>query len=161
MQPQVHPLAEIFELNTRLVRSCLEGVDDETARARLCARTNNLAFIALHLADARFYLAGYLGAVVDNPFAERFGNVRNIDEAGELPTVEELLDAWERVSAILRQCLANLSENDLAAESKQKFPLADATVLGGLTFLMQHDAYHVGQLAFLRKHFLGQAMSYD
>ena len=42
-----------------------------------------------------------------------------------------------------------------------RFSIADATLLGGIAFLTQHDSYHIGQLALLRKHWGLGAMSYD
>lgn len=42
-----------------------------------------------------------------------------------------------------------------------QFPIADATLFGGVAFLTQHDTYHIGQLALLRKHWGLGAMSYD
>jgi len=44
--------------------------------------------------------------------------------------------------------------------STTRFPVADPTRLGTLAFLAQHDTYHIGQLALLRR-FVGlKAMSY-
>ena len=39
-------------------------------------------------------------------------------------------------------------------------PGVDRTRLGALTFLVQHDSYHIGQLALLRKPAGLPAMSY-
>jgi uncharacterized damage-inducible protein DinB len=40
-------------------------------------------------------------------------------------------------------------------------PVADPSVLGALTFLLQHESYHVGQLAMLKKHLTGKPMKYS
>ncbi len=49
---------------------------------------------------------------------------------------------------------------ELGRESPQKFPVSDTSVLGGIAFLLTHEAFHIGQLAYLRK-FLGLGpMSY-
>jgi hypothetical protein len=39
-------------------------------------------------------------------------------------------------------------------------PISDPTALSLLTFFVQHDSYHVGQLALLRKHAGLPAMQY-
>jgi uncharacterized damage-inducible protein DinB len=50
---------------------------------------------------------------------------------------------------------------DLDAPLTTQFPgAADQTVLSALTFLVQHDSYHVGQLALLRKYVGLPAMRY-
>ena len=41
------------------------------------------------------------------------------------------------------------------------FPLANGTLLGTLTFLVQHDSYHLGQLSLLRKYCGLPAMRYQ
>jgi uncharacterized damage-inducible protein DinB len=42
----------------------------------------------------------------------------------------------------------------------QALPGADGTVLGALAFLAQHESYHVGQVALLRRQLGLPAMSY-
>jgi hypothetical protein len=46
------------------------------------------------------------------------------------------------------------------APSSVKFPLADGTVLGTLTFLVQYDSCHRGQLSLLPKYCGLPAMRY-
>ena len=46
------------------------------------------------------------------------------------------------------------------AEISQRFPIADPTLRGALDFLLHHEAYHIGQMAFLRRCFGLPAMSY-
>ena len=53
---------------------------------------------------------------------------------------------------LLRDRLAALTPADLDAPSDARFPLFNGTRLGTLTFLVQHDSYHVGQLSLLRKY---------
>ena len=54
-----------------------------------------------------------------------------------------------------------MTEERLAAEPPFKFPVADRTYVGAVTFLAQHEFYHVGQLALLRKGMRLGPMSYD
>ena len=51
MDPRLAPLADLLNLNTRLLRNCLDGVDDAAARHRPAAGTNHLAFLTAHLVD--------------------------------------------------------------------------------------------------------------
>ena len=48
----------------------------------------------------------------------------------------------------------------LNEKSKDKFPIDDESVLGGISFLVGHEAYHIGQLSILRKFFGLEAMKY-
>ena len=161
MHPSVKPLHEILTLNTRLFSSCLDGLDAEQAAARLGGSTNNVVFIAAHLLDARCYLARYLGLEITYPFEEEWRRVKSVEDLTDPPELAAILAAWKRVSDALAERFGSLTEADLEAESEQKFPVADGTVLGGATFLLQHDSYHLGQLGLLRKHWTSESMSYE
>ncbi len=160
MIPLVAPHHAVLRLNTRLFLNCLEGVDDAAAARRPGPETNGMGFLALHLLDARAHLAGLVGAEADHPFAAMLEGVRGIDDLERLPPLDEVRAAWERVSAAAADRLAALREEDVLRPSPQRYPVEDATVLGAVAFLLQHDSYHVGQLALLRKHFGLGAMRY-
>lgn len=160
MHPTLVPVAASFRLHTRLFHNCIDGVDDEAARRRISERSNSLAFIALHLVSARHLAARMVGAEARDPFAALLQDARGIDNVVEIPPLNEIRDAWDQVSAALEARLHALTPEELAAPPAQPFPVDDPTLAGAICFLVTHDAYHVGQMALLRK-FLGlQAMSY-
>jgi len=68
--------------------------------------------------------------------------------------------AWSAVSAELDVTVLGAGSGDLDAPVDARFPGVDRTRLGALTFLVQHDSYHIGQLALLRKPAGLSAMSY-
>ena len=154
MHPTIVPIASAFRLHTRLFHNCLEGVDDEAARRRPSDRTNHMAFIALHLVDARHLAARTIGAEARNPFTALLQDARGIDNVVAIPPLTEIRDAWDQVSAALEARLHALTPEELAAPPAQPFPGDDPTLAGAMAFLVTHDAYHVGQMALLRK-FLG------
>jgi uncharacterized damage-inducible protein DinB len=160
MNPALEPLAALVDLNTALFRNCLAGVDDDQALARPSKGTNNIAFIAAHLVDARAWMARYIGLDEPKPYGGSLDYGSSIDELARLPTLAETMAAWSGVSERLRARLQQLGGSDLAAPSSQRFPAVPETVLGGLAFLVQHESYHVGQLALLRKYVGLPAMSY-
>ena len=108
MDPRLVPLADILGLNTRLLRHCLDGVDDATARQRLTPDTNHLAFLTAHLADARYFLASTLGVPLENPLAAQLEYGKTLDEVGDLPPLSELVAVWDRVSAHLASQIPGL-----------------------------------------------------
>jgi uncharacterized damage-inducible protein DinB len=154
MDPLLVPIASALRLHTRLFHNCLEGIDDEQARRRLNERTNSMAFIALHMVDARHLAARTMGAEARNPFASLLQDARGIDNVVSIPPLTEIRDAWDQVSAALEARLQALTSEELASPPPQPFPGDDPTLAGAIAFLATHDAYHVGQLALLRK-FLG------
>ena len=149
-----------FELNTRLFLNALEGVSDDEAVRRPNDRINSMSFIAAHLVDVRHYTLAYLGASSHNPLATLLRDVGSIDDVRALPDIEKLRSYWREVSRELESCIAGIGDETLMSASSQSFPIDDATVLGGIQFLLHHEAYHIGQLALLRKHHGHAAMSY-
>ena len=61
MEPQVRPLAALYNLNTDLLLNCLEGLSDQEAQRRLEAGGNSITFLAEHLTDSRHFLVARLG----------------------------------------------------------------------------------------------------
>ena len=152
MDSRIAPLAEILRLNTTLFRNCLDGLSDEQAAARPSGATNNAAFVAAHLTNARYYLLKTLGVEETDPLASYLDGRKSLDALEKLPPLSEIQAAWTKAAHLLRDRLAALTPADLDAPSSAKFPLADGTLLATLTFLVQHDSYHVGQLSLLRKY---------
>jgi len=154
MDPRIAPLTEILRLNTVLFRNCLDGVTDEQAAMRPTPSTNSAAFVACHVTEARFFLLKMLGGDERSPLAAYLENARGIDDIKRLPPLAELLQAWTLASHGLRERLARLTASELDASivSPVPLPVTNPTALGLLTFFVQHDSYHIGQLAFLRKH---------
>ena len=159
MDPRIAPLAGIIEINTKLFRNCLADLTEEQSRARPSDVTNHAAFIAAHLVESRYYILKGLGAPLPCPLAPYLGEWRGIDAITEWPSLAETQAAWEAGSQALAARLANITAAELDAPSPTKMPVHEQTVLGVLTFLVQHDAYHVGQLSLLRKYAGLPAMS--
>lgn len=159
MNTRLSALIEILELNTRLFLNALDGVDDEKARARP-AGGNNMAFIACHLLDARCYLAGMIGIEYEMPYASLLDGARSVDDLEDYPPLDGVRDAWRVVSGLLSERMADMKDSELARTPSQRFPVSDRTLLGGIAFLLQHDSFHVGQLAQLRSQLGLGPMSY-
>src|SRR5262245_38772782 len=151
MDPRIAAIADILRLNTKLFRNCLDGFTDAQARVRPSATMNSAAFVAAHVAYARYLMLRVLGAERPNPLASYLAGSRSIDQMEKLPSLAESQKAWADAAHALRDRLDAISAAELDAVAKSPFPGPEQSVLGLLTFLAQHDSYHVGQLAMLRK----------
>ena len=58
---------------------------------------------------------------------------------------------WRSATDELVRRLGSLSGASLAAPSPPWLRTNDGTLLGALAFAAMHEAYHVGQMGFLRK----------
>jgi uncharacterized damage-inducible protein DinB len=160
MDPRVAPLASILDLNTDLLLNCLDGLDDDEARRRLRSGGNSIAFLAAHLTDSRHFLATRIGRPLDNPLAGALADARGIEDVRTWPPLDEIRRAWLAVSDHLAAALAALPTSELARASAHRFPVDDGTLLGMVAFLTQHDSYHLGQVAFLRRQLGKPPMAY-
>jgi uncharacterized damage-inducible protein DinB len=158
----VRPLVSTIELNTRLLLNALEGIDEQAARKRPNERTNHVLFLACHLVDARHYLARSIGLASESPFKAILDDARGIDDVKEYPPLQEVREAWKEVGERLARHIAELEPVDLEKPAPQAFPIEGGeSLLGCLAFLVQHDSYHLGQVALLRRYLGFEAMSYE
>ena len=160
MIPALAPLAAVFALNTRLFENCLDGIAEAEAERRLGEQVNSVGFIAAHLVDTRAWMIRYLGGDEPAPFGGAVAYGSSIDTVARVPSLDESLDAWDEISERLETRLATCTADQLAAQSRERFPGVPPTVLDGVAFLLEHESYHLGQLGLLRKLFGHPAMSY-
>ena len=161
MDSRIAPLADILRLNTVLFRNCLDGLSDEQAAKRPSGGTNNAVFVAAHLTNSRFYLLKTLGVAEPDPLAPYLNGQKSLDDLERLPPLSEIQIAWTMAAHLLRDRLEALTPAELDGPSTARFPLSNGTLLATLTFLVQHDSYHVGQLSLLRKYAGLPAMRYQ
>lgn len=147
-------------LNTRLITSCFDGVNDELANKRINDSTNPMAFICLHALEARYFLARILGAKILNPYKELTKDAKTFEDLKEMPPVNEMLDYWKETGDLLLDALENIDESKLQEKVRFKSPIEDDTKFGTLTFMVQHETYHIGQLGILRRVLGLPAMKY-
>ena len=160
MLPELAAVHRILTLNTRLLHNCLEGVDDSVGIRRVTADTNSLAFLAAHLSQSRHYACMIAGRPLTDPLEDRLKG-KSLDDVGALPSLAEITATWDAVSAHLLKTLEELTDEDMKREATRRLPGSDGTVGSVLPFLAQHDSYHIGQMAILRRQLGLGAMKYS
>lgn len=151
----------VFGMNDRLFGNALEGVTDAQAKERLSGHNNPLIWIATHTLFARYNTLNLLGGNVKNPYDEQFGNFRAYDANDSFPSLDALKTEWKTVSAQVKDAFAAVSEEHLAAAAPVQTPIGDASIGGFIAFLAAHESYDIGQMAFLKKYYSGEAMKYS
>jgi len=63
----------------------------------------------------------------------------------------DLLRCFRETSARLLERLPALTDTELSASLGHKMPQGDETLRGMVAFLVFHEAYHVGQIGYLKK----------
>src|SRR4051812_4103906 len=160
MEPVLVPLASILDLNTDLLLNSIEELTDSEAQHRFPGGGNSIAFLTAHLSDTRHFLASRLGHPLPNPLARYLADAKSIDDIRTWATLAEMRAAWLAISAHLQTALHLLRADDLLRPAAHRFPIPDSTPLGLIAFLAQHDSYHLGQIAFIRRQLGKPAMTY-
>lgn len=160
MDPRLQGLSAQLELQSKLFLNCLDGISEEDAAVRPGGTTNSMAFLAAHLVDSRHWLARVVGLTIENPFGPRLDGARGIEDLKDCPTLEESRQAWRTLALPLATQLETLDPATLDQHSQTRFPISDRSNLGTIAFLLHHEAYHIGQLALLRRYVGSPAMSY-
>ncbi len=154
------PMLEQYQLHTSLFTNCLKDMPEVDALMRLNEKVNNAAFLAAHLVDVRGMLGQFIGLQRPTLFNGALEGAKGIDDIARMPSLTQIASAWGEISPLVEGGLVRLTEEVLAGPAPHKFPAVSPTLLGTITFLMHHEAYHIGQLATIRKYVGLKAMSY-
>lgn len=151
MLARLEPLILQLEGSGALVATAIEDLTPDAWETRLGNGTvNHAAFIALHLLDVRCFILRALGEDAHHDFEERTRSARTLEGIAEYPNRDVILEAWGDVSERFRPALETVTAEWLDEPAPHRFPIGDETRLGMLAFLVQHEAYHLGQLGMIR-----------
>ena len=151
METSLYPLALQFKAATLQFRDALQDLSPDQTLERIHGITNHAAYIALHLLDARCFVIRLLGGECSHGFESATEGARSVGDIEAYPAVQEILDAWDRVSELLTGRLEEADGGVLGADPPFRFPVKDETVLGAMAFLAHHEGYHLGQLGLIRR----------
>ena len=86
MMPVGDDLLSAARLGRRLVRRALEDLPEEAALFRVAPGSNHIAFLALHLLDARAWMANLMaGSTLKHDFAPLVDAARGVDDIEAYP----------------------------------------------------------------------------
>ena len=126
------------------LRELLTGVTAEMAAAKPIANAHSIWEIALHIAAWENAVRRRLeGEAVDLPAEEDWPKVTATSEAAWKKTLEAL----ETSNTRLRETISRLTDSQL----ENKVAGQNHTMYFTLHGIIQHDLYHAGQIALLKK----------
>lgn len=150
MTPYLQGLASIYAASDRLFVRALDGADREVLLRRPGGAGNPMLWIAGHATRVRSQFMARLERPYPLSWGELFNRGASSDDTSKWPEVNEILDAWTAIATSLQTRLAEFSEDDLLTTTEAAS--LDGTLLGAVSLIAFHDAYHVGQLGMLRAH---------
>jgi hypothetical protein len=151
MHASIGTVAEQFRITTNLFIKAMSGVDAREAMRRPGPVSNPLLWLAGHVTHFRSRMLTLVGVPRDFPWGNIFDTGARVGPAELYPSPEEIVAVWEDMSELLMDRLAALTEEDLAAPPAARVPSTDASLRGAIGYFSLHEAYHVGQMGYVRK----------
>lgn len=151
MHPSIGPVAEQFRITTNLFIKAMSGVSTDDAMRRPGPVSNPLLWLAGHVTQFRSRLLILVGVPNDFPWPDVFDTGAKVGPRELYPEPERLVTLWEEQSERLMGRLAALTQEELMAPPGLRVPSTDATLRGAIGYFSLHEAYHVGQMGYVRK----------
>lgn len=154
-----------FDLHHRLFNNVLDGFTDEETNRRLHGdnNINHVKYLAGHLLNSQYGLALIAGLNPQVKWNDLFA-VMGQSEAGDdidYPDIEEIKKEWKDLYKPTRKGLKQLRSEELAKSPPSPFEQVAESSGELWAFINHHIAYHIGQIAILRKGFGKEPMSYE
>jgi hypothetical protein len=144
------PIAMIFAFSDSLVLQALEGLTHEELWRPLTTSNNPLLWVAGHIVQTRAMVLQILGEQVETGWGSLFDRGAKVGNPKEYPSGPEVARVMREISPRLHTALAALQDEQLNRPASLPIP-GLSTLTDELAFFALHDAYHVGQLAYVRK----------
>ncbi|MEX0646821.1 MAG: DinB family protein [Balneolaceae bacterium] len=154
-----------FDLHHRLYNNVLSGFTDRETNQRLegYGQMNHVKYLAGHLLNSQYglgMLAGINPKVKWNELFAVMGKSEARDQYN-YPDIEEVKTEWNQMHDGMREGLAKLTDESLNKKPPAPFDQVADTAGNLWAFINHHQAYHIGQIAILRRGFGKEPMSYQ
>lgn len=151
MNALLEPVASCLGTTNMLLPLVLSDVSDELVRQRTRDGDGpSLAWEVGHMIDFRCHLLRNLGVEKERPFAIDFIRSR-ATEGQDYPTVAELRETWQQLQAEVNAALNGATEESLRRMVQMEGPHGEQSVLDAVSFVIFHEAYHMGAISAIRK----------
>lgn len=150
MDSSVGLSTQFFFIGDILFSRALDGLPEEDL-FKAPVNVNPLIWLAGHLTYYRGAMANRLGGGHQLPHPELFARYSKLALPGAYPDIATVRSMWERYSGELKEGLPRLSEELLSGPGPDGLPIKDKTLRGAIAFMAWHEAYHIGQMSYVRK----------
>jgi len=151
METDFKNISGMFRTNTDIISKAIADVRPEDWFRKPSDDSNHLMWLLGHVVVHRGEVLKTLGGKWDSSWARLFSRgVERVDDA-EYPTVDEMRGAWTEISEQLKAALRAAPADVLMKPAPEGPPSFDKKLSGTVAFFAFHDAYHTGQVSFLRK----------
>jgi uncharacterized damage-inducible protein DinB len=151
MNTRIKLSAELYNLNEVLALKALNEATPATLEVRPMDKANSFAWVFGHIVNSRFHIAKAIGLDEKASFDELYSMGSDVRGADAYPSVDELKTAYADITGRLKARLEKLTDSDLDGAPAFKVPGIEESVAGLISFMAFHEAYHIGQLAYIQR----------
>jgi uncharacterized damage-inducible protein DinB len=147
----IAPIAYIFQANDGLIRRTLSDLPADALWKQPGGQGNSIMWIVGHITQTRAGMLSLLGERASTGWGELFRRGAQRQDPSAYPDPQAIKAKGIELTQQLREKLASITEGELAAPvTAVKLPNV-STVGDALAFFAFHEAYHVGQLGYVKK----------
>jgi uncharacterized damage-inducible protein DinB len=145
------PIVFIFQANDGLIRQTLSDLPAEAFWKQPAGHGNSIMWIVGHITQTRAGMLSLLGERASTGWGELFRRGAQRRDSSAYPEPQAIKAVGVDLSKRLHAKLATMTEDELVAPvTTVKLPNVN-TVVEALAFFAFHEAYHVGQLGYVKK----------
>ena len=151
MVPRIAYTVDLYRINTGMFRRATELLDVKDIDHRPLETGNSFRFLAGHITFYRHSIATTLGIKTNFRWTELFDLGARPLEPSAYPSLDQIIDAFNTVTDQMMKRLETISDKELDGPPSftVQVPGTVNTVGGMVSFGALHEAYHVGQMAYL------------
>jgi uncharacterized damage-inducible protein DinB len=146
------PITYIFQANDGLIRQTLHDLPPEALWTQPNGQGNSIMWIVGHITQTRAGLLSLLGEHASTGWGDLFRRGAQRQDPSVYPQPQAIKAAGIDLTKRLWTKLETLTDDELAVPINAAVKLPNVnTVVEALAFFAFHEAYHVGQLGYVKK----------
>jgi len=139
---------DLLKMQAGIFYNAFEGITEKDALKRPNEKVNHINWLLGHLATCRFMLLNLIGGKEADPYFNIYFTAINTQT--NYPSINDIRANWEKGSVLLFEKINSLSEEEM----ETPIPGKGGMPKDFISFFIYHEAYHLGQIGYVRK-FLG------
>jgi uncharacterized damage-inducible protein DinB len=151
METDFKNISGIYRADTDIINKAIADVRPEDWFRKPGDDSNHLMWLLGHVVVHRGLVLKTLGVQWESSWQPLFVRGSERVDDSEYPSIDEIREAWNQISEQLKTALSEAPQDVLTTATPEGMPSFDKKVGGTVAFLAFHDAYHTGQMSFLRK----------
>lgn len=150
MNPKSDYFIDRLNFNKKLIIKSFEDMHEQEIQKAFNDSINSAIYILGHITMSRHYLSNLISKEKSElRFMDYFGYKNSFNKLKKYPSYERLNVYFIEVSELLIKTIQTIEDYSLDMDTK--IPSYSRNVEDVISFLIDHELYHIGQLNLIRK----------